>query len=338
MNLLLPQFHKDLKNKLNRLYETELVEYCKLVKEAEEKIKKFILDEFNNTVKLQDYRNNPSFNNVAEVWKNFLLGKYEEHFYLEQFNITKDLTNIKIRNFRGFFDFVREQNKEIISSACKQQQKVINLINEITNLFNEKLTPSKIEKLSKRQFDILLVFLVGFLTLCSAFGGAGFTYWLTKDPSPQIFVNFDLVELKRLEVVLTNGKDNVAADIKIKTVPQINPAIYYHQIDTLEKGKKEIISFDIDSYYLMKESIKNNKTFEFVETQTIQITDLCSDITVTFKGYKESDIIYIDKRACFSIRCRLKPLIPELKDAISHGSILDFENPEYCFVNSGSYD
>lgn len=236
INLLLHHFHKDLRDKLVQLYEKELVKYCKLTKEAEDKIRKSILDEFNKKLRLPEYKNCSYFTNIANFWKNFLFMNYQEHFYLEQFNMAKGKSHIKFKSFKEFFDFVLEKNEYSINSAHLQQQEVINLINEINALFNKKLTPSKIERLSERNFNILLVFLVGLLTLGSVFGGAYFTYWLTLDDSPSLIASFEGEENGNMQVKIINQKENVATNVYPVLIDNtINPLINPENLVSPEK-------------------------------------------------------------------------------------------------------
>lgn len=198
----------------------------------------------------------------------------------------------------------------------------------------------QIENIRKWQWVYLILTIIGMIF--SGIAGGYVVHELTKDTSPQIFVNFDLVELKQLEIILTNGKDNIAADVKIKSIPQLNPSVYYYQIDTLEKGKKESRLFDIDPYYLMMEAIKNNRDITF-EQENIEIDDLCSDVEVTFKGYQESDIIYIDKIACFSVRCRYHSNIEAMMERLGWSLESLFTSAVHnkninCDVISAGYD
>lgn len=236
----------------------------------------------------------------------------------------------------------KRKEKDLTEFFKKIDQKYPELKDQV--LRKKVLAFYQLEQLTKWQWFYLIIMIVGMLL--SGIAGGYFVHYLTKDTGPLLFVNFDdRVDLQQLEITLTNGKDNVAADIKVEPSLRLNGKKVYYPISILERGATKAI-FELDPYYIMHEAIKREENLVTIKGDTIESGMLRSDIHVTCKNCRENDIIYIDKTFWFNVECKetsgfnieylRDPIINALYDSFEESFAKSKERFD-CRITSGSY-
>jgi hypothetical protein len=284
------------------LFKKQLKEYVDITKKTEGKIKNFIIDYFNDKIKLNKDKGASAFYTVAECWKNILLNKYEEHYYVQQFNYAQNLTNTKkaeFKNFKEFCNYISEHLKFDIQKAQEYQKKLIDLIKEILRLLDKHLKITWIKKLEQRNFDLLKIIITGFLMLMASVGGGYMVHYLSIDKSPQLFVYSEFMG-SALHIEVTNMQ-NVAMNTRIRyKVKELDGWTGIKNIGLL-KEERVVQEIKPDIMYIGKELLKKENIFleqgdffEFpLDLEINIICDNCEDNNIFYsRGWYAPKEIY----------------------------------------------
>jgi len=285
------QFHNDIKNKLS-LFENQLKEYVDTTKKTESKIRNFIINCFNDKIRLNKDKGASVFYNVATCWKNILLNNYQEHYYVQQFDSAKKLINTKkaeFKNFKEFYNYITEHLKFDIQKAQEHQKRLIGLIKEISRLLDKHLKITWIGRLEQRNFDLLKIIITGLLMLIASAGGGYMVYTLSIDKSPQLFVYSEFMG-SDLHIEVMNTQ-NVATNTRIRyKVKELDGWTGIENIGLL-KEEKIIKNIKPDVTYIGKELLE--KDDNFLEEGDYFVFPLNLEINVICDNCGDNDILYI---------------------------------------------
>lgn len=219
------QFHKDLRKKIDQLYENSIPEYEDNLKRAKELIRQEILDYFaKRKTNEQPYFDNViEFKNIAELsCENILFGeiKTNKGYLSQQFVSAKKFGKFEHDNYQNFFDDILkklDKDKEIIN-VRKKREEIIKSIGHTEKIFDKYLKIGILDRIPPNWFQIILSVLTIIGVIAGGFIGAYTQYWLTTPRSPELYVSGGFWDDK-LHIDLYNSVDKVAKNIELYYSP-----------------------------------------------------------------------------------------------------------------------